>query len=133
MANDEVLFSVEARGGRRYAELVAWETWKLARQNPLLSECERALLVWVCTNYRAAIWLDGAAYTRIKGAVYDIDVGDAAPIAQQPFRKSPVEAENCEWHLHKAFSMGILKPHVGAWATPAFVVKQKETSWSLGL
>ena len=38
--------------------------------------------------------------------------------------QSPAEIEKCEWHLQKSMALGILKPHVGAWATPAFVVKQ---------
>ena len=125
VAADEVLFSLAARAGRRYAEVIAYETWRMARANLLLKEPERRLLVFTCVRFREAIWVDGAAYSRIKGATYDIDVGDAAPIAQQPYRKSPLETENCEWHLQKAVAMGILRPHVGAWATPAFVVKQK--------
>ena len=36
-----------------------------------------------------------------------------------------MEVESCEWHLQKAMALGILRPYVGSWATPAFVVKQK--------
>ena len=124
VAGDEVVFSLEDRGGLRYAEVVAYETWRMARANLLLTEPDRHLMVFTCVQFRQAIWIDGASYSRLKGAVYDIDVGDAQPIAQQPYRKSPAETENCEWHLQKAVAMGILRPHVGSWATPAFVVKQ---------
>ena len=123
VAADTIIF--EDRASLRYAEVIAFVTWKAARENSLLQECERSLLVYVCVSFRRALWIDGAAYTRIVGAVYDIDVGDAQPIAQHPYKKSPVEAGNCEWHLQKAVAMGILRPHVGSWATPAFVVKQK--------
>ena len=121
---DEIIFEVGSRAGRRYAEYVAQETWTLARANLALSEADRRLPVKVCVDGRRAIWLEGASYTRVKGAVYDIDVGDSAPITQQPYRKSPAENESCEWHLRKSIALGVLRPHVGAWATPAFVVKQ---------
>ena len=125
VAADEIVFTVPDRDGQRYAEVVAAETWKMAQANPHLDDAGRRLLVWVCTRFRRSIWVDGAAYTRLKGAVYDIDVQDATPVAQQPYRKSPMEVENCEWHLQKAMALGILRPYVGSWATPAFVVKQK--------
>ena len=125
MAADEIVFAVPDRDGQRYAEVVAAETWKMAQANPHLDDAGRRLLVWVCARFRHSIWVDGAAYTRLKGAVYDIDVQDTTPVAQQPCRKSPMEVESCEWHLQKAMALGILRPYVGSWATPAFVVKQK--------
>jgi hypothetical protein len=125
MAVDADTIVFKDRASARYAEIIAFVTWTTARENALIQECERSLLVFVSVTFRQALWIDGAAYTRITGAVYDIDVGDAQPIAQHPYKKSPVEAESCEWHLQKAVAMGILRPHVRAWATPAFVVKQK--------
>ena len=111
VAADEIVFTVPDRDGQRYAEVVAAETWKMAQANPHLDDAGRRLLVWVCTRFRRSIWVDGAAYTRLKGAVYDIDVQDATPVAQQPYRKSPMEVENCEWHLQKA--MALLRGFLG--------------------
>ena len=78
----------------------------------------------MCTECRSALWIDGASYTRVRGATYDVDVSASEPISQQPYRKSPAEAEKCELHIKKNMAMGLLTRHVGAWATPAFVVAQ---------
>ena len=80
--------------------------------------------MWVCVEWRQALWIEGASFTRVSGAAYDVDVSGAAPISQQPYRKSPAEAAKCEAHISKNLAMGLLTRHVGAWATPAFVVPQ---------
>jgi hypothetical protein len=54
-----------------------------------------------------------------------VDTGDAAPVSQQPYRRTPADAANLEYHIRQSIAQGVLKPHVGAWATPAFVVKQR--------
>ncbi len=67
VARDEILCPLEARGGLRNAEVVAWETWRMARSNPRVTEEERELLVRVCVDGRVAIWVDGVAFSYIKG------------------------------------------------------------------
>ncbi|CAK0841686.1 unnamed protein product [Prorocentrum cordatum] len=121
---DEIVFDTAARSTARYAEIIAFEAWQLARANPHISDEDRAALVWVCVEWREALWIEGASFTRVSGAAYDVDVAGAAPISQQPYRKSPAEAAKCEAHISKNLAMGLLTRHVGAWSTPAFVVPQ---------
>ncbi|MDP7573213.1 MAG: hypothetical protein QF391_16550, partial [Myxococcota bacterium] len=114
LADDgEELFDLPARGCLRYAAYVAAETEKLAAANPLLGPADRAALVQVCVDRRVAIWLPGSAYSRVVGAKYDVDVGDANPITQHPYRKSPQEEAQAQWHINKGLKMGLLKTHVG--------------------
>jgi hypothetical protein len=54
-----------------------------------------------------------------------VDTGTAEPVTQHPFRRSPEQAADVEWHIKQNVALGVLTPGVGAWATPAFVVKQK--------
>ena len=122
--NDKIVFELEARDSRRYAEIIAYVAWESAVANTLLGDADRHALVWVCTQNRAALWIDGASYTRVRGATYDVDVGGSPPISQQPYRKSPAEQEKAELHIRKGVAMGLLTRHIGAWSTPAFVVAQ---------
>ena len=64
---DEILFDVASRDTLRYAEIIAYEAWRLARANIHLTEPDRLALVWVCTECRSALWIDGASYTRVRG------------------------------------------------------------------
>jgi hypothetical protein len=121
----EELFDLPARASLKYAAYVAAATEKLAAANPLLTTADRAALIQVCVDRRAAIWLPGSCYSRVVGSTYDVDVDGAAPVAQHPYRKSPQEEGNAQWHIDHGLKMGLLKPHVGSWATPAFTVKQK--------
>ena len=52
---DEVLFDVVACDSQRYAEIIAYEAWRLARANVHLTEPDRLALVWVCTECRSAV------------------------------------------------------------------------------
>ena len=90
-----------------------------------LNDADRAATVFTTVQSRASLWLPGSAYSCIKGAYYEVDTGDAVPVTQHPFRRSPEQAADVEWHIRQNVSLGVLVPGVGAWATPAFVVGQK--------
>ena len=122
---DEVLFSLDDRLGERYASYVGAATQDLLKDVAHLSAADKAAVIFTAVHCRASLWLPGSAYSRIQGAYYELDTGDAAPVTQHPFRKSPDLAADVEWHIRQNVNLGVLVPGVGAWATPAFVVAQK--------
>jgi len=122
---DETLFTHDDRAGLRYAAYVAAATRDLVAGLPHLSPDDKEAVVFVAVEGRQALWLPGAAYSRIRGAVYDLDTGDAAPVTQHPFRRNPDLTEKVEWHIRQGVALGVLAPGIGGWSTPAFVVAQK--------
>lgn len=90
-----------------------------------LSGPERAAVVFMIARARSALWLPGSEYSRVRGAHYELDTGDAVPVKQHEFRRSAEQVADVEWHIGQAVALGTLEPCVGSWATPAFVVGKK--------
>ena len=118
---EEIIFA--DRSTLRYAQYVAHATVTIAPKH--LSTPELKALVFVAVENRQALFLPGAGYTRILGCKYHVETGDAAPISQQPYRRSPIETSQLEFHINQGLSQGTLLRHSGSWTTPAFVVKQR--------
>ena len=122
---DEILFTLEERSGEKYAAYIAAVSLTLLSDVVHLSVAEKAAVIYTTVNCRESLWVPGSAYSRVKGAHYELDTGEAPAVTQHPFRRSPEQTSDVEWHIKQSVALGVLAPGVGAWATPAFVVKQK--------
>ena len=122
---DEILFTLEERSGEKYAAYIADVSLTLLSDVVHLSVAEKAAVIYTTVNCRESLWVPGSAYSRVKGAHHELDTGEAPAVTQHPFRRSPEQTSDVEWHIKQSVALGVLAPGVGAWATPAFVVKQK--------
>ncbi|KXZ57070.1 hypothetical protein GPECTOR_5000g1297 [Gonium pectorale] len=57
-----------------------------------------------------------------------IDTGDAAPIAQHPYRLSPREKKAVDEEMAKMMADGVIEPSSSPWVSPVVVVPKKDGS-----
>ena len=55
-------------------------------------------------------------------ACHDVDVGDAAPIKQHPYRLSPHKVEHLQKEIQHMLDNGIIEPSNSSWSSPCILV-----------
>lgn len=74
---DEILFTLQDRAGLAYAEYVSHVTHELVQGLTHLSDADKRAVIFTAVEGRESLWLAGSAYSRIRGAKYNLDTGDA--------------------------------------------------------
>ena len=62
-------------------------------------------------------------------AFHDVDVGDATPIKQHPYRVSPGKREVIRKEINYMLKNGIIEPSHSAWSSPVLVVPKPDGSF----
>ncbi|PWI46234.1 hypothetical protein CEE45_17880, partial [Candidatus Heimdallarchaeota archaeon B3_Heim] len=59
----------------------------------------------------------------------DVDVGDASPIKQHPYRLSPIKAEYLQKEVQYMLENNIIEPSNSNWSSPCILVPKKDGSY----
>lgn len=63
------------------------------------------------------------------GAEHDVDVGDATPIKQHPYRVGPEKRKAMRNEIDYMLENGIIEPCVSEWCSPCLLTPKPDNSW----
>lgn len=63
------------------------------------------------------------------GMTHDVDVGDAPPIKQYPYRVSPQKRDLLRQEVDYMLKNGIIEPSVSQWASPCILVPKPDKTY----
>ena len=66
---------------------------------------------------------------KARGAEHDVDVGDAAPIKQHPYRLGPEKQEAMRKEVEYMLKNDIIEPCVSDWSSPCLLIPKSDGSW----
>ena len=90
---------------------------------PTLSESQLAEAKALIAEFRD-VFDDTNLAGRIVGVECNIDTGDHAPLAVQPFQVSPAKRAKIDQKIDRMLQLGIIEPSTSPWASRFFLVPQ---------
>ena len=95
----------------------------------VLSDGDRIKFPNLFKKYRDVFAFPGDQLGRSSLVQHVIDIGDAMPIKQRPYRASPDVKKEIDRQVDEMVHNGIIQQSVSPWSTPVVLVKKKDGSF----
>ena len=66
--------------------------------------------------------------TRTNFVYHDVDVGEAIPVKQNPYRMTPLKLDQCRTEIEYMLKNGIIEPSNSSWSSPCVLVPKPDGS-----
>ena len=97
--------------------------------NSILNDDEKVKFKNLFDEYRNVFAFHGDQLGRTSLVQHVIDIGDATPIKQRPYRVSPVVKKKIDRQVDEMLEKGIIQESVSPWSSPVGLVKKKDGSY----
>ena len=91
-----------------------------------LSDYQRESIIKLINNF-PSIFSDVPSRTNV--LFHDIDVGDAAPVKQHPYRVNPLKRGIMKTEVEYMLRNGLAEPSQSAWSSPCLLVPKADSSF----
>ena len=104
------------------------DSFPLQLDCPDLTEADKAKLFTLIHTNRDVFALDASELGRTNVCKHRIDIKDATPVKQNPYRVSPAQREELDKHIDLLIEQDMIRPSVSSWASPILLVPKPHST-----